>query len=156
MFVCRSTSEMFGQPICVSKVSLSTLTIAVSDVIYLAVAPTALATIGWKFLLVFVCLTSIGAVVIIFIIVETKGLPLEEVSAKLGNGDGIMVRLGDIHVDRHTHTLIIDAHNSKQVERITLSAGMPVNGNGDDETGRINEKAGSRDSGTEEQFVESA
>lgn len=59
--------------------------------IYTEVAPTALAHVGWKFYLLFICCCVVGCFWIYFTFPETKGLPLEEVAALFGDADDVAV-----------------------------------------------------------------
>lgn len=56
-----------------------------SLLIYLQVAPTAFATIGWKFYLVFLISLLCFIVPLFFYFPETKGLSLEEISRLFGD-----------------------------------------------------------------------
>lgn len=56
-----------------------------SLIIYLQVAPTAFATIGWKFYLVFTILLFCFTVPLFFYFPESKGQSLEEISRLFGD-----------------------------------------------------------------------
>lgn len=56
-----------------------------SLLIYLEVAPTAFATISWKFYLVFLLALSCFIVPLFFYFPESKGLSLEEISRLFGD-----------------------------------------------------------------------
>lgn len=53
--------------------------------VYNEVAATAFNQIGWRYNLVFICITVVSLPVIIFLLPETKNLPLEEVSRLFGD-----------------------------------------------------------------------
>lgn len=57
----------------------------VSTIAYTAGAPTAFATIGWKYYLVFVCITMTCFAVLWFTLPETTGKSLEEIGALFGD-----------------------------------------------------------------------
>ncbi|KAL4793093.1 general substrate transporter [Aspergillus venezuelensis] len=54
-------------------------------VAYTAPVTLALSTVGWKYYMVFVAVTVVSTVVIIFYFPETQGLTLEEINAKFGD-----------------------------------------------------------------------
>lgn len=76
---------------------------------------TAFANIGWRFFLVFIIISGLGGIGAIFLLPETKGVPLEEIAALFGDVDEVMVFSEDIHVDRNTHDLIVDVHTVQEV-----------------------------------------
>ena len=43
---------------------------------------------------------------------ETKGLPLEELATLFGDDDDIAVFSAGIHLDRNTHTLVVQKMNA--------------------------------------------
>lgn len=65
---------------------------------------------GWRYYLLSIILTFIGGIVIWFYFSDTRGLPLEEISAIFGDLDEVAIYQAEIEVDRTTHT-IIDHHN---------------------------------------------
>ena len=82
----------------------------------------AFANIGWKFYLIFIIISGLGAIGAFFYLPETKNIPLEEM-AKLF-GDEVVVYAEDLHVDHNTHELIVDEHGTG-VHRIATEAGVP-------------------------------
>ncbi|CAK7234124.1 hypothetical protein SCUCBS95973_008828 [Sporothrix curviconia] len=56
-----------------------------SAMVYLEAAPTALAVIGWRYFLVFICLTFVNIIIIWRTFPETKGLSLEEMGEVFGD-----------------------------------------------------------------------
>ncbi|RVX73980.1 hypothetical protein B0A52_02870 [Exophiala mesophila] len=73
-------SEVFPNHMRARGMSLVVALFGVTNVLYLQVAPTAFANIGWRFFLVFIILSGIGAVWSWFGIPETNGIPLEEMN----------------------------------------------------------------------------
>lgn len=65
------------------------------------VNPIALANIGWKYYLVYVCFLVVEFVVVWKFFIETKNTPLEEI-AKYFDGDAAMVG-GDVATDKARH-----------------------------------------------------
>jgi hypothetical protein len=62
--------------------------------VYTQVAPTAFATIGWKYYLIFIIIPLLGLPVIHMYFPETKGLSLEAVSALFG--DPVALDIGNL------------------------------------------------------------
>ncbi|OAG43644.1 hypothetical protein AYO21_02230 [Fonsecaea monophora] len=92
--------------------------IAITDLVYLEVAPTAFANIGWKYYLVFIIISGLGVFVIYFLIPETKGVPLEEMAKVFGEKDEVQVFAEDIHIDQNTHRLVVEDHNTHEIQEI--------------------------------------
>jgi hypothetical protein len=84
----------------------------------------AFANIGWKFYLVFIILSGLGAIFAFVFLPETKNIPLEEM-AKLFGDDSVAVYAEDLHVDRNTHELVVDDHNDHNIHKIATEAGQP-------------------------------
>ncbi|RDH27575.1 general substrate transporter [Aspergillus welwitschiae] len=82
--------EMFPNHIRVKGVGLSLAAMNVASTIYLSVTSTAVASIGWKFFLVFAVITFLGMILIAVFFPETRGLPLEEIEALFGNDQAIV------------------------------------------------------------------
>ncbi|KAI1629151.1 general substrate transporter [Exophiala viscosa] len=120
-------SELFPNHLRAKGIALSIGTIALTDLVYLQVAATAFANIGWKFYLVFIIISGLGTFFVYFFLPETKNIPLEEM-AKLF-GDEVAVYAEDLHVDQRTHELIVDEHgvaDGGQVHRVATEAGGPL------------------------------
>ncbi|KAK5453301.1 hypothetical protein LTS15_006486 [Exophiala xenobiotica] len=69
-----------------SAVAISGLFLA--DILWLNLLPTATATIGWKYYLVFVCLAVVHTIYLIFYLPETGGWHLEEMDRAVNGGSG--------------------------------------------------------------------
>jgi hypothetical protein len=46
-----------------------------------------------------------------FVLPETKGVPLEEMAAKFGDKEDVMVYLQDVQIDAKTHKLMLEGEN---------------------------------------------
>lgn len=104
-------SELFPNNMRSKGICLSMATIAITDLVYLQATSTAFANIGWKFYLVFIVISSIGAVWAWFMLPETNGIPLEEMAKLFGDDEHIAVYSTAIHLDHNTHDLVIDEKN---------------------------------------------
>jgi hypothetical protein len=100
-------SELFPNHIRAKGVCLSIATIALTDLVYLQATTTAFANIKWRFYLVFIVITGLGSVLMYFILPETKGIPLEEMSRIFGDTDNVAVLSENVHVNHDTHELVI-------------------------------------------------
>ncbi|KAE8451785.1 hypothetical protein EG329_002625 [Mollisiaceae sp. DMI_Dod_QoI] len=85
--------------------------------LFVGVAPTSFASIGWKFYLIFIILCAIDLVVVWKLFPETKGLSLEEIDALFG--DPVAVHLTDANNEQM-------AELEKQIREMT----MPTKGGG--------------------------
>jgi sugar porter (SP) family MFS transporter len=65
--------------------------------------PTAIANLGWKFFLVFICITFVTTNVIYWYFPDTQGKTLEEIALLFGDDDLVVVRQQDIHIDANHH-----------------------------------------------------
>ncbi|KAI5474791.1 sugar transporter family protein [Pseudohyphozyma bogoriensis] len=83
-----------------------------ATIIYLSAAPTAFATIGWKFYLTLAIPAFLGAFAIIKFWPETKGLPLEEIGVHFG--DPVAVHLSDV---KHTPGVREDKPKTSYIEK---------------------------------------
>lgn len=77
--------------------------------VLLQVTPTAMRTIGWKFYLVFICITAVAVVWAFFEVKETKGVPLEEIAALFGEREQVTVFAADVHVDHTKDEVVVDS-----------------------------------------------
>lgn len=57
----------------------------IATVILLEAAPTAFATIGYRFWIILICLTAIYGLLVFFFLPETKGMTLEDISVLFGD-----------------------------------------------------------------------
>ncbi|KAF9889302.1 hypothetical protein FE257_007411 [Aspergillus nanangensis] len=90
-------SELFPNHIRSKGCSLAVATLAITDLVYLQATTTAFTNIGWKFFLVFIIISGLGAIYLFFCLPETKGVPLEEMAAKFGDDADVAVFMADVH-----------------------------------------------------------
>jgi len=57
----------------------------------------------------------VGFFWLLWVLPETKGLPLEEVAALMGDEDQVVVYQQDIHVDVKTHQVVLDVHVERNI-----------------------------------------
>ncbi|KAF2103327.1 general substrate transporter [Rhizodiscina lignyota] len=86
-------SEIFPTPARAKGLSFSITGLFVATIVFLEAAPTAFANIGWKYYLVFICITAVLLVVVFFWFPETKQKSLEEIHTLF---DGHNVQVKDI------------------------------------------------------------
>lgn len=91
--------EMWPTNLRSKGICLGVSMISLMNIMWLQAAPTAFATIKWKFYLCFIIPGSIGAIVMFFLFPDTRGLPLEEVAALFGDKDEVAVFQTNIDVD---------------------------------------------------------
>lgn len=73
--------ELFPTHIRTKGMAIGTCGLALTNVLWLQVAPIAFQNIGWKFYLCFICPAAVAAGIIFITFPDTKGLPLEKVAA---------------------------------------------------------------------------
>ncbi|KAG0650555.1 High-affinity glucose transporter [Hyphodiscus hymeniophilus] len=83
--------ELFPSHLRAKGLSLGVAGINAANVLFLTAAPTAFATIGWKYYLLFIILSGISIVVIGFKWPDTNGVPLEEISRLFGDDDEVYI-----------------------------------------------------------------
>lgn len=107
-------SELFPNHIRSKGVALAIATLALTDLVYLQATSTAFANIGWKFFLVFIIISGLGAIYLWIFLVETKGLPLEEMAAIFGDDEDVAVFISDVNFDQETHEVVFEDHHHQQ------------------------------------------
>jgi predicted MFS family arabinose efflux permease len=85
------SAEIYPTQIRARGVALATSTYFIACITYVTPGATAIATIGWKYFVVFICLTALTVVIIYFYYPETKGRSLEELAELFG--DPVVVKL---------------------------------------------------------------
>lgn len=108
--------EIFPSHIRAKGLAGGITTYALIAIVYLQVAPTALARIEWKFFMVFVALTTLGWLWLYFQLFETKGIPLEEMATKFGDDHEVVVYLKEAMENAENATLGSDRVESKPGE----------------------------------------
>ncbi|KAH8697922.1 general substrate transporter [Talaromyces proteolyticus] len=88
-------SEIFPSHMRSKGMAVAIAIYALSAIVYLQVTPMAVSSIGWKYFLVFICITAVGWVWMYFEIFETKKIPLEEMGEKFGDADEVVVHLSE-------------------------------------------------------------
>ncbi|KAK1076810.1 hypothetical protein LTR33_008620 [Friedmanniomyces endolithicus] len=78
------SSEIYPTNIRARGMALATFTYFAACVTYVTPGATAVATIGWRYFIIFACLTVVSVVVIYFFYPETKQKSLEELAAYFG------------------------------------------------------------------------
>lgn len=78
-------AEIFPTHIRSQGMAIGTIGFYFADTIVLAVGPTALNNIGWKFFFVFIIPTFFHLIFVYFVLPETKGRTLEDINAQFGD-----------------------------------------------------------------------
>ncbi|KAH7928765.1 general substrate transporter [Leucogyrophana mollusca] len=86
-------SEIFPTHIRAQGMAVSMAGTFLPTIVFLEVGPTALATVGWRYYLLFICLTVVNVAVMWWYFPETKGLSLEEINIRFG--DEVAVHFSD-------------------------------------------------------------
>lgn len=71
--------------------ALAMCTFALTNVIWLEVAPYAFQVIGWKFYTIFIVVPAVAAVTVFFTYHDTRRMPLEEIAALFGDENQVVV-----------------------------------------------------------------
>ncbi|RVX65797.1 hypothetical protein B0A52_10328 [Exophiala mesophila] len=111
--------EIFPNHIRSKGMAITVTTFCLSSLIWLQVAPTAFANIGWKFYLVFICILAVGLVFISLILPETKGIPLEEIAVIFGDQDEVVIFSEDLAVGDSPEDLVVRNHAAGEGENDT-------------------------------------
>ncbi|KAF2494373.1 MFS transporter [Lophium mytilinum] len=99
-------AEIFPTHLRAKGMTLAVIGFCMVDILWLELAPTAIADIGWKYYLVFICLSVFGAATVFFLYPDTLGKPLEEVAKMFGDDDLVAIYQQDIHIDHAKHEVI--------------------------------------------------
>ena len=81
--------------------ALATCVYSGINVVWLQAAPTAFATIGYYYYIIFICCSVFGSIMAFFVFPDTLHKPLEEVAALFGDHELVVVyqqQLGDAEV----------------------------------------------------------
>ena len=80
------------------------------NIIWLQSAPVAFERIGWRFYLAPIIPGTIGTIIMWIYFLDTKGLPLEEVAAIVGDANEVAVYQREIETDHAIHA-VVNHHN---------------------------------------------
>ena len=81
-------------------------TYCLTNLIWLQAAPTAFATIDYKYYLFFIIFSLIGAIVSFLVYPNTLNMPLEEVARLFGDEDLVAVYMRDIVIDQQKSEVV--------------------------------------------------
>ncbi|EXJ90151.1 hypothetical protein A1O3_03220 [Capronia epimyces CBS 606.96] len=115
-------SEIFPTHLRSKGMTLGVIGFCLVDILWLELAPTAFATIGWKYYLVFICVSVVSAAFIFFTFPNTLHMPLEEVAKLFGDDDLVAVYQRDIHIDHEKHLVVEEA---AEIEDVSAGTGTP-------------------------------
>lgn len=105
-------TEIFPSHLRAKGVSLGVATFSLTNIIWLQAAPSAFASIGWKFYLCLVVPSLLLAFVMWFTFPDTRGKPLEEIAAIFGDDDEVVVRQADVQINPETHEIVAKGMNT--------------------------------------------
>lgn len=96
-------SEVFPTHVRAKGMTINVIGFCIVNLLWLEIAPTAFKTIGWKFYLVFICISVFGAAIIFFTFPDTLGKPLEEVARLFGDEELVAIYQQDIQIEDEKH-----------------------------------------------------
>jgi hypothetical protein len=102
-------TELFPSHFRAKGVSLGVATFSLTNIIWLQAAPSAFASIGWKFYLCLIIPSFFLALIMWFTFPDTRGKPLEEIATMFGDEDEIVVRQVDIQINSETQEILAKA-----------------------------------------------
>lgn len=108
-------AEVFPTHLRSKGMTIAVCSFCIINILWLELAPTAIAAIEWRYYIVFICLSVPGAAVIYFTFPDTLGLPLEEVARLFGDEDLIAIYQQDIHVDHEKHEVIETVERAQHI-----------------------------------------
>lgn len=97
-------SEIFPTHLRAKGMTIAVIGFCLIDIVWLELAPTAFATIGWRFYLVFITTSVFSAAVIYLTFPDTLNKPLEEGARLFGDYDSIAIMLEDVHLGNGKQT----------------------------------------------------
>jgi len=110
-------SEIFPTHIRSKGMTINVIGFALINILWLEIAPTAFASIGWKYYLVFICISVFGAGTIFFTFPDTLRKPLEEVAALFGDDDLVAIYQNDIEIDHEKHKVVEHQEQISQAQQ---------------------------------------
>jgi len=99
-------SEIFPTHVRAKGMTINVIGFCVVNLLWLEIAPVAFETIGWKYYLVFICLSVFGAVTIFFTFPDTLRKPLEEVARLFGDEELVAIYQQDLQNGGEKHEAI--------------------------------------------------
>lgn len=118
-------SEMFPTHLRAKGMALQASTFCWTSILWAQSGPTAIATIGWRYFVIFAVLSATSSAVIYFYFPDTRGKSLEEIAALFGDDDQIVGHQRDILVGLDKSTVNGDVHSSdgkaETVEILTVT-----------------------------------
>ena len=98
-------AEIFPTHLRAKGMAVGISVFCLSNILWLQLAPTAFANIGWKFYLVFICITFVASLTVFFVYPDTANKPLEEVARLFGDDDLVAIYQQDIVIDHYRHEI---------------------------------------------------
>lgn len=83
---------------------IAMVTFYLTNILWNSPATVAMRNIGWRFYLLFVCISAVGAIAVWVLLPETRGLTLEEMGEKFGEEPQTQ-RIQDIAISKEAYTL---------------------------------------------------
>lgn len=78
------TVEIWPNHLRSEGMTIAMVTFYVTNIVWNSPATVALRNIGWRYYLIFVCISTAGAIAVWTLLPETRGLTLEEIGEKFG------------------------------------------------------------------------
>ncbi|CAK7237143.1 hypothetical protein SCUCBS95973_009861 [Sporothrix curviconia] len=103
-------SEIFPNHLRAKGIAICTLSFCLTGLVYLEVAATAFANIGYKYYLVFISVCAVGIVWLWIVLPETTGMPLEEIAAVFGQEEEVVIFSSDLQKDIDTGEVFAIEH----------------------------------------------
>lgn len=103
-------SEVFPTHIRAKGMTINVIGNNICNIFWLELAPTAFTKIGWKYYVVFICVSVFGAAFIYFTFPNTLRKPLEEVARLFGDEDLVAVFQEDLVIDPEKHEVVEFQH----------------------------------------------
>lgn len=112
------TSEIFPTHLRGKGMTINVAAFCLIDILWLELAPTATVNIGWKYYLVFICVSVPGAALIYFKFPDTLRKPLEEIALLFGDEDLVPVQQDQIMYDSKQHQVFTTEHAAKTSDSV--------------------------------------
>ncbi|KAI9743673.1 MAG: hypothetical protein M1818_002989 [Claussenomyces sp. TS43310] len=116
-------SEIFPTHLRAKGMTIAVIGFCLVDILWLEVAPTAIAKIGWKYYLVFICLSVFGAAICYLTFPNTLQKPLEEVARLFGDDDLVAIYQQDIEAEHEKHEAEAGAEQHEHVPSVPRPGG---------------------------------